>query len=209
MKFLPISVIIKLKIFKRFLFYKTDYKSWLQNGRPMPPPHLVKKELIKKYSIKYKTTIFIETGTYLGEMIYSQKNNFKSIYSIEIQPDLYKAAKRRFKNQKNVNILFGDSGEMLPEIVQNLCEKALFWLDGHYSGGITGKSNIECPIYKELSAIFGNKINHIIIIDDANCFNGEHDYPTIEELKHFIQLKARTYLFNIENNAIIMEKLDD
>ena len=118
MKLLPISVIIKLKIFKRFLFYKIDYKSWLQNGRPMPPPHLVKKELIKKYSIKYKTNIFIETGTYLGEMIYSQKNNFKSIYSIEIQPDLYKAS-QAFQQQHprcpSSHVWKPSGGMLLPE----------------------------------------------------------------------------------------------
>jgi len=207
MKLLPISIIIKLKIFKRFIFYKAEYKTWLEKNRPIPPPHLAKRELIEKYLKKHETNILVETGTYLGEMIYSQKNNFKSIYSIEIQPDLYRAAKRRFKRWKNIHILFGDSGERLPEIVRDLSEKALFWLDGHYSGGITGKSSTDCPIYKELSAIFENNKNHIILIDDANCFIGENDYPTIQELENFIKLENDKYSFNIEDNAIILEKL--
>lgn len=206
MKVIPVSLIIKLKILKKFFFYKKDYRSWLKNGSPVPPPHLAKKELIKKYCLKYNPKIFVETGTYLGEMIYSQKNNFESIYSIEIQSDLFKAAERRFKNRNNIHIFLGDSGVILFDVVQNLSEKALFWLDGHYSGGITGKSISDCPIYKELNAIFNNNRNHIIIIDDANCFCGTGDYPTIEELREFIVLKDKTYSFNIENNAIILEK---
>lgn len=206
MKVIPVSLIIKLKIFKKFLFYMIDYRSWLKNGSPVPPPHLAKKKLLEKYLVKYNTKIFVETGTYLGEMIYSQKNNFESLYSIEIQYDLYKAAKRRFKNRNNIHIFFGDSGEILFEVVQNLSEKAMFWLDGHYSGGITGKSLTDCPIYKELTAIFNNNRNHIIIIDDADCFCGKGDYPTIEELRKFIVSKDITYSFKIENNAIILEK---
>jgi protein-L-isoaspartate O-methyltransferase len=50
-------------------------------------------------------------------MVFAQKDNYKSIYSIEIQPELYTAAKRRFVNYENINILFGDSGKMMPELV--------------------------------------------------------------------------------------------
>jgi hypothetical protein len=205
MKLFPLSLIIKLKILKRFLFYKSEYNSWLQSGKPIPPPHLAKRELLKKYQNKYKINILVETGTYLGEMVFAQKDNYKSIYSIEIQPELYTAAKRRFMNYKNINILFGDSGEMMSELVQNLEEKALFWLDGHYSGGITGKSETECPIFNELLPILNDNKNHIIIIDDANCFIGKNDYPTIDALIRFVESQNKYYSSKLEDNAIILE----
>lgn len=208
MKLIPISLIIRLKIFKRALFYQRDYNIWLLNGKHVPPPHLAKKELIKKYQNKHKTNVLIETGTYIGEMVNAQKNNFKSIFSIEIQPELFEAAKKRFKNNKNIHIMLGDSGLMLQTLVPSLNEKGLFWLDGHYSGGITGMSNTECPIFNELSAIFENNKNHIIVIDDANCFTGQNDYPTIENLIGFIKSKDAAYSTKIEDNAIIVEKLD-
>jgi hypothetical protein len=108
-------------------------------------------------------------------------------------------------NYKNINILFGDSGEMMSELVQNLEEKALFWLDGHYSGGITGKSETECPIFNELLPILNDNKNHIIIIDDANCFIGKNDYPTIDALIRFVESQNKYYSSKLEDNAIILE----
>jgi len=84
-------------------------------------------------------------------------------------------------------------------------EPALIWLDGHYSGGITGKSDINCPIYSELGAIFSTPNDNVILIDDANCFDGTNDYPTYENLEKFF--KKYNYKTAIYNNAIVCEKL--
>jgi len=109
------------------------------------------------------------------------------------------------KNFKHINILKGDSGKILNEIMPKINEPALIWLDGHYSGGITGKSDINCPIYSELGAIFSTPNDNVILIDDANCFDGTNDYPTYENLEKF--LKKYNYKTAIYNNAIVCEKL--
>ena len=205
MKKLIVSLEIKLRILRNKLVEKKQYNAWLKKGKPIPPPHLVKQNLLKSYKDKYKLNILIETGTYLGDMVYAQKNNFNSIYSIEIQSFLYEAAKRRFKNFKHINILKGDSGKVLNEIMPKINEPALIWLDGHYSGGITGKSDINCPIYSELGAIFSTPNDNVILIDDANCFDGTNDYPTYENLEKFF--KKYNYKTAIYNNAIVCEKL--
>ena len=42
-------------------------REWEKQGRPSPPPHIVKEELIRDYAKTFKTNVLIETGTYLGD----------------------------------------------------------------------------------------------------------------------------------------------
>ncbi len=182
---------------------KKEFKKWEQNGCPVPPPHLVKQMTIAEYQQKHNISILVETGSYLGDMIEAQKRRFKQIFSIELGVDLYSNAVKRFKRNKHIKILLGDSGKVLPNILSEINEPAIFWLDGHYSAGITAKGDKECPIYEELDAIFNSKkFNHILLIDDARCFNGEGDYPTIEELSYFIKSRVKDYKVEIKNDII-------
>jgi hypothetical protein len=176
---------------------------WTKNGCPVPPPHLIKQETISEYQQKYGYTTLIETGTYMGDMVEAQKTRFKKIVSIELGVDLYKKAKKRFSNVKNVIIVQGDSGKVLPKILLDINEPAIFWLDGHYSAGITAKGDKECPIFEELDSIFNSKkFNHILLIDDARCFIGEGDYPTIEKLTEYIRSKNEKYKVEVKYDII-------
>lgn len=171
---------------RRTFIEKKLLKNWEKKGKPVPPPHRIKQLAIEYYQKKHNTSILIETGTYLGDMVKAQLGNFKTIYSIELGKDLWKKAVKRFEKEKHVNILLGDSGKVLFDLIPKINENAIFWLDGHYSGGITSKGKNECPIYDELNAILNSNFKHIVLIDDARCFNGEGDYPTIEKLKEHI-----------------------
>ena len=176
---------------------------WKKNGCPVPPPHLVKQETISEYQKQFGYTTLIETGTYMGDMVDEQKKRFKKIISIELGVDLFEKAKKRFRNDKNVLIMQGDSGKVLPKIVLDLKEPAIFWLDGHYSAGITAKGDKECPIFEELNSIFiSNKFNHILLIDDARCFIGEGDYPSIEKLTEYIRNKNKNYKVEVKHDII-------
>lgn len=159
---------------------------WKRKGKPIPPPHYLKQLVIKEYKKNFNIDVFVETGTYLGDMIYAMKKKFKKIYSIELGNKLWGQAVRRFKNYNNIEILQGDSGQLLFSVIKKINEKAIFWLDGHYSGGITVGADKACPIFNELTAIFSSNINHILLIDDARCFNGLGGYPTIQKLSEFI-----------------------
>lgn len=182
---------------------KKQYKEWQNSGCPDPPPHIVKQIAIGEYQQKYGYTVLVETGTYLGDMIEAQKTRFKKIYSIEIKNDLFKKAQKRFINDKNVIIVLGDSGKVLPQILKDIDEPVIFWLDGHYSNGITAKGEKGCPIFEELNAIFKiGMLNHIILIDDARCFNGRSNYTTIEKLITFVKGKNEKYQVEIEHDII-------
>jgi len=200
-KILPqwvINLWIVRKWFDRILLYE-----WNKKGCPVPPPHIVKRMTIKEYKEKYGYEVLVETGTYLGTMVEAQKKRFQKIYSIELDVDLFNKAAKRFKKDKNVVILKGDSGKVLPNILLEINEPAIFWLDGHYSGGITAKGEKECPIYEELDAIFqSKKFNHILLIDDAGDFSGKGDYPTIDQLTHYIKSHNDKYQVEVKHNII-------
>lgn len=161
-------------------------KEWEERGKPVPPPHIIKEKIIREYQKANQYKVFVETGTYLGEMVKAQMNNFEEIYSIELSTMLYNRARRRFKKFKHIKILNGDCGKVLRNIVPTINKNAIFWLDAHYSEGITARGDTDCPIFEELQSILKSKFNHTILIDDARLFNGKNDYPTIKKLSTFV-----------------------
>ena len=186
------------------LIKQMSFKRWVNNGSPLPPPHIVKQKNIREYADKYKLKTLVETGTFLGEMVYSQKDNFDKIFSIELSQKLHKRAVKKFEKNKNVEILLGDSSKVLKELADSgkLNSPSLFWLDGHYSAGFTALGEKETPILEELETIFRTNQKHVILIDDARCFKGENDYPTIEELSNFIKSKNSNYVLTFSEDII-------
>jgi hypothetical protein len=190
---------------KEFLVNQEELEKWKSEGCPVPPPHLAKQSIIEKYAEQSCCEIFIETGTYLGDTVFSQKANFKSIISIELSKKLYKAASRRFKKSPHIKILYGNSGNLLSGIMSDINARALIWLDGHYSGGFTAKGETESPVFKELDAIFSNNNQkHVILIDDARLFIGQRDYPTMNELESYVKCKNPDYKITTESDIIVL-----
>ena len=184
-------------------YEKIQLIEWHKNDCPVPPPHIVKQLTIQEYQKKSQYTVLVETGTYMGYMVEAQKKKFKKIISIELGIDLFNKAIKKFKNDKNVTIVHGDSGEVLPKILLKINEPAIFWLDGHYSGGITARGETDCPIFEELDAIFNSKkLNHIFLIDDARLFTGQEDYPTINKLTEYIKSKNEKYEVQVKDDII-------
>ena len=139
----------------------------------------------------------------MGGTVYALKDRFKTIYSIELSDSLMEKARHRFRGYPHINILHGDSGELLPELLSDIRTQCLFWLDGHYSAGVTARASVDTPIVNELMTIFDHKIkNHVILIDDARLFNGTEDYPTIEELRELFAKKRPDYQFSVVNDVI-------
>jgi len=163
-----------------------EIKKWRILGFPNPPPHYYKQQVLKHYAEKYNIRIFVETGTYLGDMVEAMKASFDKIYSIEISQDFFNRTKKRFKSEEKLKLIWGDSGKKLKNVCDEINQPALFWLDGHYSGGKTEKGEKETPIFEELSHIIKKDIRNVIIIDDARCFGRIPDYPSIPQLKKFI-----------------------
>lgn len=175
---------------------------WEARGKPAPPPHIVKQRAIKRYAQKFNLKVLVETGTYLGDMVAAMKDDFDHVYSIELSEELYAKAQQRFAGQRKITLILGDSGAELGRLVANLKQPALFWLDGHYSGGITAQGGKDTPIYEELAHIFSSKESHVILIDDARLFGTEPAYPTIEALSAFILMHKPDAKIVVEDDGI-------
>lgn len=113
---------------------------------------------------------FVETGTFFGETITKIEPFFQSLHTIEIKYDLYLRAFTAYKGNK-IKFHLGDSSTKIKEVCNLLKTDTLFFLDGHWSAGITGKGEKDCPLYEELENIVNHcKYNCIIIIDDVRLF---------------------------------------
>jgi hypothetical protein len=162
---------------------RRDVASWVRRGCPSPAPNVVKMSVVRYYVVHYGTPVFVETGTYLGSMVEYIAATGAECHSIEIDPAIYARAEEMLRRHRNVNLILGDSGEKLPDVLSRLDRPATFWLDGHYSGSFTGRSEVDSPVSAELDHILSHPIKrHVILIDDARDFNGENGYPKLSSL---------------------------
>ncbi|CAM3762160.1 hypothetical protein [Cytobacillus oceanisediminis] len=178
---------------------------WLLESKP----YRIRPETVKKYSEKFNINFLIETGTYQGAMVEANLNNFTKIISIELEENLYKAAKLKFSNYPHVKIVYGDSAKVLREILKFIHVPCIFWLDGHYVPDSldTARGESDTPIMEELNQILSHHVrDHVILIDDARCFIGPNpvlnDYPTIQELRTFVGKKRPDLKFQVEDDII-------
>jgi hypothetical protein len=134
-------------------------------------PSLDENFLKQLHSDYKKYPLFVETGTYKGITINKMEKYFRELHTIEIKEELYTNEKTRYKGNK-INFHLGDSSTILEKLVPTLNENTVFFLDGHWSAGITGRGQKDCPLIEEVTII--NKYfkkEAIIIIDDYRQFN--------------------------------------
>ena len=179
----------------------TEYLWWRLRGSPGPKvPHLVKQHVIQQYGREFNLPILIETGTNHAHMIYVQKDHFREIYSIELDPWRAESARRKFAGRPGIHVLQGDSGEVLPNLLQSVKEPCLFWLDGH-------DFDISTPVKKELDALFKHPVqDHVLLIDDARWFDGRSDYPTLDQLREKVSREYPCHVMEVKDDMIRIHK---
>lgn len=107
---------------------------WETRGRPLPGPGTFKHAVLRAYGQQFGLKTLVETGTYTGDTPAALKGDFDRIYSVELSRELARRAKKWFRHDSHITILQGDSTHRLPNVLMEISEPALFWLDGHYSG---------------------------------------------------------------------------
>jgi hypothetical protein len=173
--------------------YRSDreLRGWVRGTQAGAAPALVKRALLRSLAAAYRLSTFVETGTSLANTTYALRNDFDRIITIELDPKVCANARRRLSAFKHISVRQGDSASLLPQIVKELTGPALFFLDGHYSGLLTARGEKDTPVLEELGSVMSDsRFEHVIVIDDARCFTGENDYPTLEALQSFVSARA-------------------
>ena len=180
---------------------RRELSLWLRSGRPVPPPDAFKHAIVRTYGRTFRLTTLVETGTYLGDMVEAQRTRFRQVWSIELSPELHRAALARFAHARNVILLEGDSADLIETVVARLGGPALFWLDGHYSAGNTARASLDTPIRRELEEILGSHYAHVILVDDARHF-GTGDYPTLDAVRALVAERRPGWTCVVKNDVI-------
>ena len=167
-------------------------------------------EMAIKLSEIARADIFVETGTYMGRTTKWASTQFKEVYTIELSESLYNQIKDELLNKGNITPHLGDSRDVLPRILANIKGNILFWLDGHYSAGVTAGKDDPCPLLQELEIILSRNNEDIILIDDARCCLGDGGWPTIFEVYKKVESSAgkSKYMIICDDNIYIVPDND-
>jgi hypothetical protein len=177
--------------------------AWRRSDRLGPLPARAKRRLLRRYAREFRLRTLVETGSYLGDTVAALRHDFDHSYSIELSPELARRVKNRFRTAGNVTIVEGDSGAVLPEIVRGLHGPALFWLDGHFSGGVTARGSLDTPVIAELDTVLRHPAQgHVILIDDAAWLDDQLGGDGLDQIRARI-LAARPQWTVLLRNDIL------
>lgn len=163
-----------------------------------------KVDTIRNYAEQSGIQYFIETGTYLGGTTEAAHDLFTHTHTIELDPYLYTLSKVYLQKYPNITCHQGDSAEILTSLLPTIKGPILYWLDAHYSRGITEKGDDYTPVVRELIGILNHpyRKESIILIDDARCFIGKEDYPPLPFLETWIKERWKQSVFVVTDDII-------
>jgi hypothetical protein len=138
-------------------------------------------------------------------------NHFDTVFTIERSETLYQKHHASLRAVGNIEPLFGDSRAILPDLISRLGDQpAMFWLDGHWSGGETAGEKDECPLLAELQ-LLRQRRGDIIMIDDARLFlsapAAPHDpaeWPTVLDISRELDQKTSQAFVQIIDDVIFV-----
>ena len=187
------------------VLHKREFHVWQRSGCRLPGPPYFKQKVVRDYGERFGIELLVETGTYLGEMVYAVRGHFDRVCTIELNEALYSRATQRFRRYQNVETLFGDSSTVLRQILPRISVPTLFWLDAHYSAGITSMGITETPIVDELDQILRHAVRgHVVLVDDARLFTGKGGWPSVHAIDAMRLRLQPTWEISVEADIIRM-----
>lgn len=153
--------------------------------------HGVPLDLVEGLRTQLGLTAAVETGTFRGDSAVALAGSFERVWTIELSEQLWRAAKELHRDQPRITFVQGASEDVLGQVVAGLSGPALYWLDGHYSAGVTAGEASECPVLAEIDAIDAgaHAAGSAILIDDARLFaappgppHRREDWPPLMEV---------------------------
>lgn len=166
---------------------KNEEREWIQRQYAAPSLAHIKRTVLQRLGAP--NAVWVETGTFEGDTAALLALEAKEVYTIEPDSALFEKAETRFHSNPHVHVIHGLSEEVFPSLLPTLSGAVNFWLDGHYSGGITHQGPTDCPVREELLNIEKNLARYdsvTVLIDDIRCFDPSiteyADYPDVNFL---------------------------
>lgn len=156
--------------------------------------------------LKSDISTFIETGSFEGHGVQKALDaGFEKIYSCELMKQHYDFCMNRFEGNDNVNLYFGSSEYFLPELLEQIDERFVLWLDAH--GGYAGVAGEPMKQYlpREMDCLvkYSDKFkDSIIMVDDINYFIDDKQFLELLESK-LKKIKPDSTIEYYENRVII------
>ena len=151
----------------------------------MPITKILKKNILKNFN-KDELENYIETGIHEGYSIYQALEiGFKNIIGIEKNIDYVSNTKKKFQDNKFLNIIHADSRNGLEEAFKNLNNNSFVFLDAHGHLEIN-----DSPLEDELIFLKKkkNSIKLVIIDDFYQIKKGNGHWQKNTNLKNILNL---------------------
>jgi len=179
---------------------------WGASGYRIPSPPMVKRAAIRRNAVHGGT--FVETGTFFGDTSAYACRFSTKVITLEPARELYEAAVRRFSRKRpQVELINATSEEAFPGLVPRLEGDITFWLDGHYSGGITYEGEQHTPLLRELECIgphVGRFGRLAVLVDDIHACGTNPAYPPMSMVLDWA--RAHGLPWHIEHDILVMTK---
>jgi hypothetical protein len=152
-------------------------------GKVNPPSDRAKRRHLQRVFTQRGHAVLVESGTYLGGTVQFMLPFAERIISVEIEPALHEAARRRFAAAPNVDLRLGDGAELIPRIVSELDQAPLLWLDGHFTGGVNTRPGAAIePAPMILERLGTCPPGTTIVVDDLRLFGRDNGFPGVDVL---------------------------
>jgi hypothetical protein len=153
----------------------------------------------------------VETGTFQGHSARLLAGIFPTVHTIELSTELAAAAHESLGELGNVTVHQGSSVGLLGSLVSEAVGPQFYWLDGHWSGGVTAGVENECPVLEEIRIIDRGDYaaDSVILVDDARLFllppppphNRAH-WPSLTELLDTLREKHNRYVTVVQDVVV-------
>lgn len=160
---------------------------------------------------RIQANYLLETGTYLGNTTRRCAKHFKRIDTIEIDPEIHQQARNHLKPYAHINCVLGDCADKVPTCLEGLKpeDRALIFLDGHFSGKGTGRGPLDEPAVDVIHMLESYK-THIygIVIDDFRMFRTDSSWPSKSELFASLErlFDEKDWKLSVQFDQVVIER---
>ncbi len=183
---------------------------WRLARNTVRTPHgVLKFRIINEVRKATGATLFVETGTFHGQMAWRASKVFDRVVTIELAKELAAAAQDRFRSSPTIEVCCGDSRALLQTTLGRAdIDRVVVFLDGHFSGGITAGVENPCLALDELRVLraHAEKICGVVL-DDFRLFGVDHGWPTKAELLNRLEADwSRDFDIRIELDQVVLQR---